>query len=48
VTGASKQAAVARLASGASDLHALPIAGIVPGKGSEMVWYLDKEASPNG
>jgi 6-phosphogluconolactonase len=47
-TGASKRPALAKLAGGANDLHSLPIAGILPGKHSELAWFVDVEAAPAG
>ena len=46
VTGAAKRPALARLAAGRDDLHALPIAGVMPGQESQMVWYFDRDALP--
>lgn len=47
-TNANKRPALAQLASGANDLHSLPIAGLVPSDHSEMAWFLDQEAAPIG
>lgn len=45
VTGASKRAALASLVD-SSDPQTLPVAGIVPGPQSRMIWYLDQAALP--
>lgn len=47
-TGASKGPALAKLASGANDLHSLPIAGIIPSNHSELAWFVDEEAAHPG
>lgn len=44
VTGASKHAALARVAEGREDYRALPVAGVVGSPGARPLWFLDRAA----
>jgi 6-phosphogluconolactonase len=46
VTGASKQAALARVAQATEDYHALPVAGLAPTADARLLWCLDQAALP--
>jgi len=46
VTGAEKRPALAAVAANPQDFHNRPVAGVVPGAASSMVWFLDRAALP--
>ena len=46
VTGTSKRAALEQAAANPSDFNSRPVAGIVPGVGSRLLWFFDEDAAP--
>jgi 6-phosphogluconolactonase len=48
VTGESKKAALERAAAAPSDIAGCPVVGVIPVIGSRLLWFLDREAAPQG